>query len=431
MPPYGGKPPGKGRNRGSGIGSAVLHQCLRKQAERTQSHLAFVQSLKDERDSIRASLSPSPAGVALGGTISRHRTLEFLSGALGIANPAKGSAQSKHSEQHLRSIIERSGLDEYISTALAAQDNFLVDRYATRLLQEPTAPHVVPKNVDEDAGRRKDFFTEGGDVPIPRRAVLFSREMADACKKADSQDRPRGVSHATRNRRRRNRARVNLLLGGKVEEATIYNVQFVRQQRDELHRRFQKAKDAKTNKRPGRQAKPAAARGRELGAGDAVADLEDKWGSDTTETVNEVEGEESNEEIFSDSEAGGDTDDASSAVSSSVSSSMTAEDGDTASSPPPSHSEAPQFPKTAAELDEVEMDEFLRWRRKLASMEEQGVVLTPYERNIEVWRQLWRVIERSDIVLQIVDGRSPMFFRCKDLEKYIKEVSAEKRVRLL
>ena len=28
-------------------------------------------------------------------------------------------------------------------------------------------------------------------------------------------------------------------------------------------------------------------------------------------------------------------------------------------------------------------------------------MLTPFEKNIEVWRQLWRVLERSDIVVQV------------------------------
>jgi hypothetical protein len=33
--------------------------------------------------------------------------------------------------------------------------------------------------------------------------------------------------------------------------------------------------------------------------------------------------------------------------------------------------------------------------------EEEGLLLTPFERNLEVWRQLWRVLERSDIVVQV------------------------------
>lgn len=32
--------------------------------------------------------------------------------------------------------------------------------------------------------------------------------------------------------------------------------------------------------------------------------------------------------------------------------------------------------------------------------DEEGLVLTPFEKNLEVWRQLWRVLERSDIVVQ-------------------------------
>ena len=49
-------------------------------------------------------------------------------------------------------------------------------------------------------------------------------------------------------------------------------------------------------------------------------------------------------------------------------------------------------------------------------------LLTPFERNIEVWRQLWRVVERSHLVIQIVDARNPLRFRCKDLEDYVKDV---------
>lgn len=32
--------------------------------------------------------------------------------------------------------------------------------------------------------------------------------------------------------------------------------------------------------------------------------------------------------------------------------------------------------------------------------DDEGLVLTPFEKNLEVWRQLWRVLERSDIVVQ-------------------------------
>ncbi|EPQ29138.1 uncharacterized protein PFL1_03426 [Pseudozyma flocculosa PF-1] len=75
---------------------------------------------------------------------------------------------------------------------------------------------------------------------------------------------------------------------------------------------------------------------------------------------------------------------------------------------------------TRAQLERKEKDSFLEWRRGLAELQEGvGLVLTPFERNIEVWRQLWRVIERSHLVVQIVDARNPLRFRCEDLEKYV------------
>ncbi|CAG08106.1 unnamed protein product [Tetraodon nigroviridis] len=83
---------------------------------------------------------------------------------------------------------------------------------------------------------------------------------------------------------------------------------------------------------------------------------------------------------------------------------------------------------TSAEaLQQAEKDTFLEWRRALAQLEEeQKLILTPFERNLEFWRQLWRVIERSDVIVQIVDGRNPLLFRCPDLESYVKEVSNHK-----
>ncbi|XP_058494415.1 large subunit GTPase 1 homolog [Solea solea] len=78
-------------------------------------------------------------------------------------------------------------------------------------------------------------------------------------------------------------------------------------------------------------------------------------------------------------------------------------------------------------LQQAEKDSFLEWRRELAQLEEeQKLILTPFERNLQFWRQLWRVIERSDVVVQIVDARNPLLFRCPDLELYVKEVSENK-----
>uniref|UniRef100_A0A8C8S0W3 Large subunit GTPase 1 homolog n=1 Tax=Pelusios castaneus TaxID=367368 RepID=A0A8C8S0W3_9SAUR len=84
--------------------------------------------------------------------------------------------------------------------------------------------------------------------------------------------------------------------------------------------------------------------------------------------------------------------------------------------------------RTSAEkLKQAERESFLEWRRQLARLEEeQKLILTPFERNLDFWRQLWRVIERSDVVVQIVDARNPLLFRCQDLERYVKEMSRDK-----
>lgn len=82
---------------------------------------------------------------------------------------------------------------------------------------------------------------------------------------------------------------------------------------------------------------------------------------------------------------------------------------------------------SAEDLRTQENHSFLEWRRNLALLQEdESMLMTPYEKNLEFWRQLWRVVERSDVVVQIVDARNPLLFRSEDLEKYVKEVSADK-----
>ncbi|KAF2290124.1 hypothetical protein GH714_002806 [Hevea brasiliensis] len=84
------------------------------------------------------------------------------------------------------------------------------------------------------------------------------------------------------------------------------------------------------------------------------------------------------------------------------------------------------------ELDANERRAFLIWRRSLASLEEnEKLVLTPFEKNLDIWRQLWRVVERSDLLVMVVDARDPLFYRCPDLEVYAREVDKHKRTLLL
>ncbi|RHW72641.1 GTP-binding protein [Trypanosoma brucei equiperdum] len=80
------------------------------------------------------------------------------------------------------------------------------------------------------------------------------------------------------------------------------------------------------------------------------------------------------------------------------------------------------YDMTAQEVQSLEASAFFEWRRRLAQLEEKHkVVMTPYEKNLEVWRQLWRVTERADIVLMILDARNPLVFRCADFELSVRE----------
>ncbi|POM83824.1 50S ribosome-binding GTPase family protein [Cryptosporidium meleagridis] len=83
-------------------------------------------------------------------------------------------------------------------------------------------------------------------------------------------------------------------------------------------------------------------------------------------------------------------------------------------------------------LDNLEKEAFLTWRKSIADEEELvGLFVTPFEKNLEFWRQLWRTIERSHVVVEIIDSRDPLFFRNIDLERYINEIDPLKKVVLL
>ncbi len=97
----------------------------------------------------------------------------------------------------------------------------------------------------------------------------------------------------------------------------------------------------------------------------------------------------------------------------------------------------PRRPKWTRDMDaevlhQMERNSFLDWRRNLSQVEERdSITMTPFEKNLNVWRQLWRVVEMSDVLVQIVDARDPELFRCEDLERYTKEVGSSKLSLLL
>jgi len=87
------------------------------------------------------------------------------------------------------------------------------------------------------------------------------------------------------------------------------------------------------------------------------------------------------------------------------------------------------------DLDRLEKESFLQWRRNIAKQEEElftsyrnscdpiykRKTVTPFEKNLDVWRQLWRVLDRSQVVIQIVDARNPLFYLSSDLRSYVEQ----------
>ena len=86
---------------------------------------------------------------------------------------------------------------------------------------------------------------------------------------------------------------------------------------------------------------------------------------------------------------------------------------------------------TAETFQEKENESFLKWKRSLARLQAKNPKLPPFERNLEFWRQLWKIIELSDVVVQVVDARDPLFYQSSDLSNYIKEVDELKESVLL
>lgn len=75
-----------------------------------------------------------------------------------------------------------------------------------------------------------------------------------------------------------------------------------------------------------------------------------------------------------------------------------------------------RYEDTISAVDKRETAVLQRWRERVMEGSEQ----TPYfERNLENWRQLWRVIERSDAIVMVVDIRFPALHFVPDLYHYV------------
>ncbi|KAJ1858833.1 hypothetical protein GGF49_005718 [Coemansia sp. RSA 1853] len=71
---------------------------------------------------------------------------------------------------------------------------------------------------------------------------------------------------------------------------------------------------------------------------------------------------------------------------------------------------------------------FNSWLERLRASDEE---VSLYEKNLEVWRQLWRVVEISDILLLIVDVRHPVLHFPPSLYRYITETTGKPLVVVL
>lgn len=94
---------------------------------------------------------------------------------------------------------------------------------------------------------------------------------------------------------------------------------------------------------------------------------------------------------------------------------------------------------TPEQLDRLEQEAFLNWRRNIALQEEAlhqrnsntknifntdattAIAITPFEKNLHVWKQLWRVLERCACLIQIADARNPLFYYSADLATYCQD----------
>lgn len=74
----------------------------------------------------------------------------------------------------------------------------------------------------------------------------------------------------------------------------------------------------------------------------------------------------------------------------------------------------------------AETEQFLKWKKMLNRIQNRRRNLPPFEKNLEFWKQLWKIVEISDVVIQVADARDPLFYYSRDLADYVKEVSPDK-----
>ncbi|XP_055357480.1 guanine nucleotide-binding protein-like 1 [Paramacrobiotus metropolitanus] len=79
------------------------------------------------------------------------------------------------------------------------------------------------------------------------------------------------------------------------------------------------------------------------------------------------------------------------------------------------------YTMTKEQLDANEQKYFRSYVEKIFAAHHDSVDLSYFELNLETWRQLWRVMEMSDVFLVIVDLRFPVLHFPPTLYKYLME----------
>lgn len=70
---------------------------------------------------------------------------------------------------------------------------------------------------------------------------------------------------------------------------------------------------------------------------------------------------------------------------------------------------------------------FHDWRKRISEFQDKcNISISPFEKNIEVWKHFTFVLRQCDIIVQVVDARNPEFFWNKDICSYVDTIDNTK-----
>ncbi|KAJ1723113.1 hypothetical protein LPJ53_002518 [Coemansia erecta] len=89
-----------------------------------------------------------------------------------------------------------------------------------------------------------------------------------------------------------------------------------------------------------------------------------------------------------------------------------------------------KYGESRAALESREVRYFDSWLEAIQRLKDDDEV-SLYEKNLEVWRQLWRVVEISDILLVVIDVRHPVLHFPPSLYRYVTKTTGKPLVVVL